>query len=127
MSKILSIIDTAYRATQEEQDDAALWVNRALVNAGAGIDILLQGSAVSYAIGRQDPSGLVIGSVPVERPAVPPQDLLALQATGFRVFVDLDDVLARGIDCDRLRQEFHQVSKEEVVDLLPGYEQVWHW
>ncbi len=127
MSKILSIVDTAYRATQEEQDDAALWVNRALVNAGAHIDLLLQGSAVSYAIARQDPSGLVLGSVAIERPAVPPQDLLALQAGGLRVFVDAEDIEARGIDRSRLQAEFTVVPKQEVAALMERYDQVWHW
>ena len=127
MSKILSIVDTAYRATQEEQDDAVLWVNRALVNAGAQIDLLLQGSAVSYAVAHQDPSGLVLGSVAIERPAVPPQDLLALQTGGLRVFVDADDIEARGMDRKRLREEFTIISKQELAGLMGQYDQIWHW
>lgn len=127
MNTILSVVDTAYRATQEEQDDAALWLNHALINAGAGIDVLLQGSAVNYAVAKQDPSGLVIGSVAIEHPAIPPNDLRALQASGARIFVDSDDVAARGISLDSLAGDFDFISKKETPDLFQQYEQVWQF
>ncbi|MEL7448658.1 MAG: hypothetical protein AAFN78_05575 [Pseudomonadota bacterium] len=127
MNRILSIVTTAYRATQEEQDDAVLWVNRALVNGGAQIDFLLQGSAVNYAVARQDPAGLVIGSVAIERPAVPPADLLAAQDSGMQVFVDRDDVEALGIEPGSLERQFELIPKTSATALFEHYDQVWLW
>ena len=62
MKKILCIVETAYRGTQEEQDDAVLWFTHALRKAGGVMGVLLRGNAVSYAVRGQDPHGIVIGN-----------------------------------------------------------------
>ena len=66
--KILSVVDTAYRATLEEQDDTILWLSHALRNNGAEVGILLTGNAVNYALHGQDAAGLAFGNKRVAHP-----------------------------------------------------------
>jgi sulfur relay protein TusB/DsrH len=124
--RILTIVETAYRATLEEQDDTVLWLGRALKNAGADLTVVLRGNAVNYAV-RQSCPPLVIGRATIQHPAQPNEDLAKLQAKGAKVYVIREDLTARGIAEDRCVTEAQPLGRAELVDLMETHDQVWHW
>lgn len=125
--KILSVVETAYRGTLEEQDDAALWLNHALKKAGGDIGILLRGNAVNYAVTGQDAAGIRIGGTAIERPLKADAHLVNMKAAGIAVHVVQEDVEERGIALERLVPGLELVPRSRVPDLLVQYDQVWHW
>jgi sulfur relay protein TusB/DsrH len=124
--RILNIVETAYRATLEEQDDTVLWLSRALKNAGADLTVVLRGNAVNYAV-RQSCPPLVIGRATIKHPAQPNDDLAKLQAKGAKVYVIREDLTERGIALERCVTEAQPLPRAELVDLLETHDQVWHW
>lgn len=127
MSKILAIVETAYRATLEEQDDPVLWITQALRGAGADIHVLLRGAAVNYGVRGQDASGLTFGARAQTQPPRIERELEALKTKGISVYYVEDDARARGIGPDELVGGLTAVRGESLPSLFRGYEQVWHW
>jgi sulfur relay (sulfurtransferase) DsrF/TusC family protein len=126
--KVLNIVDTAYRATLEEQDDTIVWITAAMrTNAGAPVDLLLRGNAVNYAVRSQDASGLAFGD---QRQTQPPQlakDLEKLKDKGTRVLLVRDALRERGIDEGELVTGVEFVARDALAKLFDEYDQVWHW
>lgn len=127
MSKILNIVETAYRATIEEQDDTVLWLSHMLKNAGADISILLRANAVNYAVRGQDASGLAFGEIKMTHPPEIDKDVEKIVQTGVPVYVVEEDVKERGLTHGDLLSGIKRVKRQSLPELIDQHDQVWHW
>ena len=125
--KVLNIIESAYRATIEEQDDTIVWLTHALKGSGADIGVLLRGSAVNYAVRGQDATGLAFGDWRQTQPPHIADDIAMLVSKGIPVYA-LDEDLARlGLETSNLVNGIERIGRDRLPGLLAAHDQVWHW
>ncbi|MEX0806891.1 MAG: DsrE family protein [Candidatus Binatia bacterium] len=127
MAKILSIVETAYRATIEEQDDTILWLNHMLKNGGADISVLLRANAVNYAVKGQDASGLSFGESKMTHPPEIDKDVEKMIQKGVPLYVVEEDARDRGLADEDLIGGIKKISRRELPELIDQHDQVWHW
>lgn len=127
MRRILSIVESAYRATIEEQDDTILWLTQMLKNAGADMAILLRANAVNYAATGQDASGIAFRKTDVAHPPEIEKDVSRMIESGIAVFAVEEDIVERGLAQSELIPGIRKLKRKEIATLVDGYDQVGHW
>jgi sulfur transfer complex TusBCD TusB component (DsrH family) len=125
--KLLHIIETAYRATLEEQDDPVLWLAQALRGAGADAHVLLKGNAVNYAVRGQDAEGLAFGERRQTQPPRLLEDLARFSHAGGTVYAVEEDFLERGIQQGEVVDGVSLVKTARLPALFHQFDQVWQW
>ena len=125
--KVLNIIETAYRATIEEQDDPVVWIVQAMKGAGAELAVLLRGNAVNYMVRSQRVAPLSIGRRRQKRAPRLVEALEAMIERKIPVYVDKDDLRERGLRQEELIDGPRIIERSEIPRLFAEHDHVWHW
>ena len=125
--KALNIIETAYRATLEEQDDTMVWITHAMKGAGGDLDVLLRGNAVNYAVKTQSVPPLSLGGRQQKHSPDLARDVAGLIGKGIEVFIVEEDLAERGLSQQELVEGLTQTPRDALPALLGNYDHVWHW
>ena len=125
--KTLQVIETAYRATVEEQDDTIIWLTQAMKGAGGEFGLLLTGNAVCYAVQEQEPPALALGAWRQSHPANLGADVAALAARGVPVQAVEEDLEDRGLLDARLLDSLTVVPRARLPQLFDEYPRIWKW
>jgi sulfur transfer complex TusBCD TusB component (DsrH family) len=126
--KTLNIVESAYRAVMEEQDDTILWLLAAMQGAGAEHTVLLRGNAVNYAVAGQGAPGLAIGGWRQTQAARMDSDVIDLiENRKIPVFVVEEDLAARGIERGELVPGVQPLSSKLLPKHMAEYDLVSHW
>src|SRR5580704_19395388 len=126
--KTLNIVESAYRAVIEEQDDTILWLLATMRSAGAEHTVVLRGNAVNYAVAGQGAPGLTIGGwKQTQAPRMDNDVIDLIERRKIPVFVIDEDLAARGIDRGELVPGVGLMSSAMLPKRLAEYEIVSHW
>jgi sulfur transfer complex TusBCD TusB component (DsrH family) len=126
--KTLNIVESAYRAVVEEQDDTILWLLAAMQGAGAQHTVLLRGNAVNYAVAGQGAPALEVGAWKQTQAPRMDRDVLDLiENRKIPVLIVQEDLAARGIDAAELIPGVTLVPQSAIAGLFVEHELVSHW
>ena len=126
--KTLNIVESAYRAVMEEQDDTILWLLAAMQGAGAEHTVVLRGNAVNYAVAGQGAPGLTVGEWKQTQAPKMDRDVLDLiENRKIPVYVIAEDLADRGIEIGELVPGVELLSRKELPGLFAEHALVAHW
>jgi intracellular sulfur oxidation DsrE/DsrF family protein len=125
--KTLNIIETAYRATLEEQDDPVIWIIHAMKGAGAEHSVVLRANAVNYTVKAQGVPALAFGGRRQQQGPRLAEAVGGLIGKGVEVYVVSDDLTERGLQSEELIGGLKTIRKADLPALCGSYDQVWHW
>ncbi len=126
--KTLNIIESAYRAVMEEQDDTILWLLAAMQGAGAEHTVVLRGNAVNYAVAGQGAPGLTIGGwKQTQAPRMDNDVVDLIERRKIPVFVIEEDLAARGVGRGEMVPGVQLLSARMLPKHMAEYELVSHW
>jgi hypothetical protein len=126
--KTLNIVESAYRAVMEEQDDTILWLLAAMQGAGAEHTAVLRGNAVNYAVAGQGAPGLTIGGwQQTQAPRMDHDVIDLIQKRKIPVLVIEEDLAARGIERGELVPGVELISAKTLPKRMAEYDIVSHW
>jgi len=126
--KTLNIVESAYRAVMEEQDDTILWLLAAMQGAGADHTVVLRGNAVNYAVTGQQAIPLKVGAWSQTQPPRMDRDVVDLiENRKIPVYAVEEDVAERGIEPSELVPGVQVVGRKALANMMGDYVVVNHW
>jgi len=126
--KTLNIVESAYRAVMEEQDDTILWVLAAMQGAGAEHTVVLRANAVSYAVTNQGAPGLSVGAWKQTQAPKMDRDVADLiEKRKMTVYVIEEDLAERGIEKAELISGIELIPRSRLPGLFEEHAIVSMW
>jgi len=125
--KTLQVLETAYRATVEEQDDTIVWLTHAMKGAGGEFGLLLTGNAVCYAVQEQRAPALALAGWAQSHPADLSADVAALAGKGVSLYAVEEDLEERGLLDARLLDPLTVIPRNRLPRLFDEFPRVWKW
>ncbi len=124
----LNIVESAYRAVMEEQDDTVLWLLAAMQAAGARHTVVLRGNAVNYAVAGQGVPGLTVGQWKQTQAPRMDRDVVDLvENRKIPVYVIEEDLAERGIARRELVPGVTLIGQSALLKLVDEHDVVCHW
>ena len=126
--KILNIVEMAYRATLEEQEDTVLCLAHLLATGGgAEMTVLVRGNAVNYLNRRQHADQLRSGERALGNVTRHADELQTLLLAGVAVYYVEEDASERGLEKGECVAGAKAVSRAGLARFVSGFERVFHW